>query len=173
MELGQEAAAAGPPDAGGGLTDEEVPGFCRGLGLPGLVDVHVHFMPERVLRKVWAYFDSIPAAAGLAWPIHYRYEQQVRLAVLRRLGVLAHTALVYPCCTTTDGGCSASPATGPGRTDRERAGPPPRRRWCLLAEGGGGPVRAEPAAPVGTAAAPVAGWPTAGASTGCRRRRCG
>ncbi|GGV66204.1 hypothetical protein GCM10010261_57890 [Streptomyces pilosus] len=26
--------------------------FWEGLGLPGLVDVHTHFMPERVLRKV-------------------------------------------------------------------------------------------------------------------------
>ena len=27
-----------------------------GAGLPGLVDVHVHFLPERVQAKVWQYF---------------------------------------------------------------------------------------------------------------------
>jgi len=24
------------------------------LGLPGIIDVHTHFMPKRVLDKVWA-----------------------------------------------------------------------------------------------------------------------
>ncbi len=32
--------------------------FRRRLGLPGIVDVHTHFMPERLLRKVWEYFDA-------------------------------------------------------------------------------------------------------------------
>jgi hypothetical protein len=39
-----------PPPEG----DAEVPGFLTALGLPGLVDVHVHFLPENVLREVWA-----------------------------------------------------------------------------------------------------------------------
>jgi hypothetical protein len=77
-------------------TDADLPDFCRRLGLPGLVDMHVHFMPERLLHKVWAYFDTVPSAFGMQWPIHYRYEEQTRLDVLRGLGVLAHTALVYP-----------------------------------------------------------------------------
>ena len=29
------------------LTDDDVPAFWQALGLPGLVDVHVHFMPHR------------------------------------------------------------------------------------------------------------------------------
>ncbi len=33
--------------------------FWEGLGPPGLVDVHTHFMPERVLREVWGYFDAL------------------------------------------------------------------------------------------------------------------
>ena len=46
-----------------GLADEsparaaevaEVVAFWRELGLPGLVDVHTHFMPGNVLAKVWA-----------------------------------------------------------------------------------------------------------------------
>ena len=32
------------------------------LGIPGLVDVHTHFMPDNVMRKVWAYFDEIGRA---------------------------------------------------------------------------------------------------------------
>jgi len=72
-------------------SDAELPALFRGLGIPGAVDVHVHFMPEAVLRKVWAYFD----AAG-RWPVRYRYDEPTRLAILRGLGVVAHTALLYP-----------------------------------------------------------------------------
>lgn len=64
----------------------------RELGLPGLVDVHTHFMPANVLRKVWAYFD---ASDGL-WPITYRGEEDERLALLRDFGVRRFTALSYP-----------------------------------------------------------------------------
>ncbi|TDC76723.1 amidohydrolase family protein [Streptomyces hainanensis] len=71
--------------------------FWTELGLPGLVDVHTHFMPERVLRKVWAYFDALtPGAAGPAWPITYRGEEAERLAALRGFGVRAFTAMLYP-----------------------------------------------------------------------------
>lgn len=66
------------------------------LGLPGIVDVHTHFMPESVLRKVWAYFDSVGPLVGRQWPITYRDEEQVRLKTLRGFGVRAFTALVYP-----------------------------------------------------------------------------
>lgn len=68
----------------------------RRLGLPGLIDVHTHFMPERVLRKVWAYFDSAGPLTGRPWPITYRDEESVRLATLRGFGVRAFTSLVYP-----------------------------------------------------------------------------
>jgi hypothetical protein len=78
------------------LEDADLPAFYRALGLPGVVDLHVHVMPERVLRKVWAYFDQIPASSGLAWPIRYRFDEPARLDTLYRLGVLAHPALVYP-----------------------------------------------------------------------------
>ncbi|MGI5218343.1 amidohydrolase family protein [Nocardia sp. CA-290969] len=70
--------------------------FRQRLGLPGLVDVHTHFMPHQVLRKVWAYFDSAGPLTGRPWPITYRAEESVRLAALRRFGVRAFTALVYP-----------------------------------------------------------------------------
>ncbi|MFF9406162.1 amidohydrolase family protein [Streptomyces anandii] len=71
--------------------------FWERLGLPGLVDVHTHFMPERVLRKVWQYFDGLgPLTGGIEWPIAYREEEEQRLARLREFGVRAFTAMLYP-----------------------------------------------------------------------------
>ncbi len=78
-------------------TDDQVPEFWAGLGLPGLVDIHVHFLPDRMLRKVWAYFDAYAGRAGQpAWPIWYRTGPHERLDALRRLGVRAFPALTYP-----------------------------------------------------------------------------
>ena len=77
-------------------TDADVPGFLAALGIPGIVDVHVHFLPERVLRKVWAYFDGAAEHCGMAWPVHYRLPEPERFAVLKDLGVTAFAPLVYP-----------------------------------------------------------------------------
>ncbi|MFI5528395.1 amidohydrolase family protein [Kitasatospora sp. NPDC051853] len=74
----------------------EVRAFWQGLGLPGLVDVHTHFMPERVLAKVWAYFDAVGPLTGRAWPITYREEEDQRVARLREFGVRAFTSMLYP-----------------------------------------------------------------------------
>ncbi|MFF6781212.1 amidohydrolase family protein [Streptomyces sp. NPDC012510] len=75
----------------------EVRRFWAGLGLPGLVDVHTHFMPDRVLRKVWGYFDALgPLTGGLEWPITYREEEAQRADRLRAFGVRAFTAMLYP-----------------------------------------------------------------------------
>lgn len=76
--------------------DEQVPPFWRSLGLPGLVDVHVHFLPKAVQAKVWAYFDRAEAHYGTGWPVRYRWPEADRLALLRSLGVRAFPALVYP-----------------------------------------------------------------------------
>jgi cytosine/adenosine deaminase-related metal-dependent hydrolase len=76
---------------------DEVRRFWAGLGLPGLIDVHTHFMPENVLRKVWEYFDAAgPLIGGLGWPIAYREEEAGRTARLREFGVRAFTSMVYP-----------------------------------------------------------------------------
>ncbi|MEV8087752.1 amidohydrolase family protein [Streptomyces nigra] len=75
----------------------EVRRFWEGLGLPGLIDVHTHFMPERVLRKVWGYFDALgPLTGGVEWPITYRHEEGERAGLLREFGVRAFTAMLYP-----------------------------------------------------------------------------
>ncbi|WP_114203775.1 amidohydrolase family protein [Janibacter anophelis] len=62
---------------------------------PGIIDIHTHFMPQRVLDKVWAYFDSAGPLIGRAWPITYRTDEGERLATLRGLGVRAFTSLNY------------------------------------------------------------------------------
>ncbi|MEV1025438.1 amidohydrolase family protein [Streptomyces sp. NPDC050264] len=83
------------PDAGEGEAGL-VAGFLARHRLPGLVDVHTHFMPERVLDKVWAYFDAAGPLVGAEWPITYRQEEGQRLALLREFGVVAFTSMVYP-----------------------------------------------------------------------------
>lgn len=77
-------------------TDAGVPEFWRRLGLPGLIDIHVHFMPQRVLDAVWRYFDDGPEHYGRRWPITYRLPEQERVATLRALGVRVFPALLYP-----------------------------------------------------------------------------
>ncbi len=78
------------------VDDADVPRFWRELGLPGLVDAHVHFLPPRVQEKVWAYFEAAETHYGAAWPVHYPLPEDERLAVLERLGVRAFPTLPYP-----------------------------------------------------------------------------
>lgn len=66
------------------------------LGLPGIIDVHTHFMPRSVMDKVWRYFDEAGPLVGRPWPIVYRTEEAVRIETLRAFGVRAFTSLVYP-----------------------------------------------------------------------------
>jgi predicted TIM-barrel fold metal-dependent hydrolase len=66
------------------------------LGLPGVIDVHTHFMPKPVMDKVWQYFDSAGPLVGREWPITYRSAESERVQMLRQFGVLGFTALVYP-----------------------------------------------------------------------------
>jgi len=75
----------------------EIRRFRERLGLPGLIDVHTHFMPERVLHKVWNYFDTNgPLIGDLEWPITYRREEAERTALLREFGVRSFTSMLYP-----------------------------------------------------------------------------
>jgi uncharacterized protein len=73
-------------------SDVEVAPFVRSLGLPGIVDIHVHALPPRLQEAVWAYFDRLEDPP---WPITYRDDEPTRLATLVDLGVIAHTALAY------------------------------------------------------------------------------
>jgi uncharacterized protein len=72
-------------------TDDEVPGFLADLGLPGIVDAHVHFLPDNLQEAVWRWFDRLTPA----WPVTYRSPAADRLATLAAVGVRHHTALAY------------------------------------------------------------------------------
>jgi predicted TIM-barrel fold metal-dependent hydrolase len=74
---------------------EQVQSFWRDLGLPGLFDVHVHFLPDNVQRKVYAQFDAAGPKIGRDWPIRYRGTHQERIDLLRELGVRRFSALPY------------------------------------------------------------------------------
>ncbi|MBS9535812.1 amidohydrolase [Mycobacterium sp. M1] len=80
------------------MSDEaaEVRAIWSALGLPGIVDVHTHFMPKSVLDKVWHYFDSAGPLVGRPWPITYRSDEAERVATLRGFGVRRFTSLIYP-----------------------------------------------------------------------------
>lgn len=75
---------------------EPVRSIWRTLGLPGIVDVHTHFMPRQVMDKVWRYFDSAGPLIGRPWPITYRADEQRRVQALRDFGVLRFSSLLYP-----------------------------------------------------------------------------
>ncbi len=76
--------------------DLRVREFWRALGLPGIIDVHTHFMPANVMEKVWGYFDAVGPLTGREWPIHYRHEEDVRVEHLRGFGVRRFTSMIYP-----------------------------------------------------------------------------
>lgn len=78
-----------------GLADADLPALAASLDLPGLFDVHVHFMHPKVLAKVWAYFDSAGPLLGRPWPITYRGSDEQRVAHLRDMGVRHFSALSY------------------------------------------------------------------------------
>jgi uncharacterized protein len=73
------------------MTDDEVPDFLADLGIPGIVDAHVHFLPDNLQDAVWRWFDRLTPP----WPVTYRASAADRLAILARAGVRHHTALAY------------------------------------------------------------------------------
>jgi len=73
------------------MTDDEVPGFLAALGIPGVVDAHVHFLPDRLQNAIWRWFDRLTPP----WPVTYRMPAQDRLSLLAKVGVKHHTALAY------------------------------------------------------------------------------
>ncbi len=78
------------------MNDDDVAAWWQALGLPGLNDIHVHFMPTPLMNAVWRYFDEGSEHYGIAWPVYYRTSVEDRLATLQRLGVRSFPALLYP-----------------------------------------------------------------------------
>ena len=52
--------------------------YLEALGLPGITDLHVHFMPANVQEKVWAFFDTEADRGGPPWHIEYRQSDEER-----------------------------------------------------------------------------------------------
>jgi len=75
--------------------DTDLPAFCRALGVPGLADVHTHFLPPRMLKRVWEYFDAAGPLIGTEWPIQYKWTDDERVAHLRSMQVKLFSALAY------------------------------------------------------------------------------
>ena len=73
----------------------EVTQWWRDLGIPGLFDVHVHFLPPNVQAKVYAQFDQAGPKIGREWPIRYRGTHEERVEQLREFGVRRFSALPY------------------------------------------------------------------------------
>ncbi|WP_238342993.1 amidohydrolase family protein [Nocardioides cynanchi] len=69
--------------------------FATGLGLPGLFDVHTHFLPPRVMAKVREQFDTAGPLIGRPWPLEYRGDDDELVATLRGFGVRRFSALAY------------------------------------------------------------------------------
>jgi predicted TIM-barrel fold metal-dependent hydrolase len=82
---------AAPP-----VDDADVPRFLRELGVPGIVDAHVHFLPDPVMAKVWNFFDHAVTPYGTPWGVYYRTPEAERIETLRELGVRAYAPLTYP-----------------------------------------------------------------------------
>ena len=61
-------SAAGPAAPAG---DAEVAAFWRALGRRA-GHIHVHFLPPRMLRRGWAYFDEAGPLVGVTWPVRYK-----------------------------------------------------------------------------------------------------
>ena len=63
--------------------------------MPGLADIHTHFLPPRMLRRVWQYFDAGGPLLGVRWPVRYKWSDAERVAHLRSMGVRMFSALAY------------------------------------------------------------------------------
>ncbi len=74
---------------------EQTRQFWQDLGLPGLFDVHVHFLPPPIQARVYEQFDQAGPKLGRSWPIRYRGSVDERVALLRDLGVRRFSALPY------------------------------------------------------------------------------
>ena len=108
--------------------------FWQDLGLPGLFDVHVHFLPaEHPARGSTSSSTRPGPKIGREWPIRYRGSRRgARRAAARRSAYAASRR-----CPTRTGpasrrtsttGRAASPPTCPSRCGRRRSTPSPRRR---------------------------------------------
>ena len=75
------------------MTDPDA--LVEALGIPGLFDVHTHFLPPRMAAKVREQFDTAGPLIGRPWPLAYRDTDEALVETLRGLGVRRFSALSY------------------------------------------------------------------------------
>jgi hypothetical protein len=78
------------PAEDAGLAD-----IAAGLGLPGLIDVHVHLLPADLQRRVWRHFDNAGPMIGRPWPIRYRWPVPRLVEHLAAIGVRRFSTMPY------------------------------------------------------------------------------
>ncbi|XDD51452.1 amidohydrolase family protein [Leptospira sp. WS92.C1] len=74
------------------LRDEEFPSHIPLLekyGLPFIIDIHSHFFPEYVMKRIWKWFD------GVNWEIAYRENEVQRMESLSKNRIRYFTTLNY------------------------------------------------------------------------------
>jgi imidazolonepropionase-like amidohydrolase len=75
--------------------DRAVPEVARRLGLPGIIDIHVHLLPARLQARIWEYFDRAGPLLGRPWPIRYRWAVPDLVDHLRSMGVQHFSTMPY------------------------------------------------------------------------------
>jgi GNAT superfamily N-acetyltransferase len=75
--------------------DAAVPQVARDLGLPGIVDLHVHLLPARLQARIWEHFDAAGPLIGREWPIRYRWPVPALIDHLRSMGVRRFPTMPY------------------------------------------------------------------------------
>lgn len=58
---------------------QQVRRIWEALALPGIIDVHTHFMPKQVMDKVWRYFGS-NGRFGVRWFTSLVYPHKPKMA---------------------------------------------------------------------------------------------
>lgn len=89
------AADAGRADGTAEALDAAVERVWASLGLPGIIDIHVHLLPARLQARVWAHFDAAGPMIGREWPIRYRWPVPDLIGYLRAIGVRHFSTMPY------------------------------------------------------------------------------
>ena len=77
------------------VEDTSVGAAVAALGLPGIVDLHVHLLPPRLQARVWEHFDAAGPLIGRDWPIRYRWPVPALVTHLRSMGVRRFPTMPY------------------------------------------------------------------------------
>lgn len=95
MRPAHAPAEAFTDDVAAPSSDAAVPAVAARLGLPGVIDIHVHLLPARLQARIWSHFDRAGPLIGRDWPIRYRWTVPHLIAHLRSMGVVRFATMPY------------------------------------------------------------------------------